>query len=88
MDSLFFCQQFVKLRFKQDLHDQAVVVPIKNIVHDFPVQGFVLLRGDNVWSTWLVFNSDDRSCELWDCIAADYYLIITFIKEFNPSVEY
>jgi len=48
MDSLFFCQQFVKLRFKQDLHDQAVVVPIKNIVHDFPVQGFVLLRGDNV----------------------------------------
>jgi len=36
------------LRFKPDLHDQAVVVPIQNIIHDFPVQGFVLLRGDYV----------------------------------------
>lgn len=38
----------VHLRFKQDLHDQAVVVPIQKIVHDFPEQDFVLLRGANM----------------------------------------
>jgi hypothetical protein len=44
-----------------------VAVPIQKIVHDFPVQGFVLLKGD-VWSTWLIFNSDDRSCELRETV--------------------
>jgi hypothetical protein len=46
MDSSFSSQLFVKLRFKQDFHDQVVAVPIQKIVHDFPVQGFVLLKGD------------------------------------------
>jgi hypothetical protein len=68
MDSSFSSQLFVKLRFKQDLHDQVVAVPIQKIVHNFPVQGFVFFEGDNVWSTWLIFNSDDRSCELRETV--------------------